>query len=284
MTLLLIFLFFLLASLALDYGIERMYAYKPSRHRNTPAKFGIPFEEIHVPAVKGGQLYGWWIPTSPAAPTLILVHGWGRNVERMMAYIRELHPLGYNLLVFDARNHGSSTPVKHPTVGTFTEDVLAAVEYVSASDKVSSPRIGLVGLSIGGGASLAAAGQNERIQAVVTVGALSNPIKVMRAQLEERHIPQFVGTFLFGYMRLRFGFDFDKIAPVNHIPNAKADILLIHGENDETISLEQAKDLLAANPGNAQLWIVPEKGHSNCHFHPQFWKKVGAFLDKKLPI
>ncbi len=265
-----------------DRGIEKMYAYKIKPHRNTPAKFEIPFEEIQIPAKDGGSLYGWWIPALPDAPTLILIHGWSRNVERMMVYIRELHPQGYNLLVFDARNHGSSTHIKHPTVASFTEDVLSAVDYLKAKKKVTSPRIGLIGLSIGGGASIAAAGQDERIQAAVTVGALSHPIRVMRAQFEERHVPQFIGTLLFGYMRLRYKIDFEKISPVNHIPNAKAKIMLIHGENDETIPLSQADDLLAANPEKTQLWVVPEKGHSDCHFHPEFWERVSLFLKENL--
>ena len=271
-------------SFALDYGIERIYAYNSSPHRHMPDKFEISFEEIEIPAKNGGSLYGWWMPNSPDAPTLIFTHGWSRNIERMMVYIRKLHPLGYNLLAFDARNHGSSTVIKNPTVGTFTEDVLAALDYISTSEKVSSQNIGLIGLSIGGGASIAAAGQDERIQTAVTVGAMSHPIKVMREQFEEKRIPQFVGTLLFGYMRFRHGLDFDKIAPENHIANTEAEIMLVHGENDETIPLEQAEDLCAANPEKTRLWVVPKKGHSDCHYHPEFWEKVGAFLGENLPI
>ena len=285
MTLLWITVSVVIFALLLDRGIEKMYAYKIKPHRDTPAKFEIPFEEIQIPTKDGGALYGWWIPSEASAPTLILVHGWSRNVQRMMPYICALHPQGYNLLVFDARNHGSSTLTMHsPTVGTFTEDILDAVDYLLKSDKVSSSAIGLTGLSIGGGASVAAAGQDERIQAAITVGALSHPVKVMTAQFEERHIPKFVGSFLFEYMRLRHGIDFNKIAPVVHIPNAKAEIMLIHGENDEIIPLEQANDFLAANPEKTQLWIVPEKGHSDCHFHEEFWERVNVFLEENLPV
>ena len=281
MTLLWIIVIIVSLVLLLDRGIEKMYGYESRPHRNTPEKFEIPFEEISIPAVDGGELYGWFIPAKADAPTLILIHGWSRNVERMMPYIRKLHPQGYNLLVFDARNHGSSTPTPRPTVGTFTDDVLSAVEYLG--EKVTSPEIGLIGLSIGGGASIAASGRDTRIKTAITVGALSSPIKVMTAQFEERHVPQFVGKFLFAFMRLRYGLDFNKIAPSNLAPNAKAEVFLIHGENDETIPLEQAKDLLAANPEKMRLWVVPDKGHSDCHFHPDFWDKVEAFLEETMP-
>lgn len=278
MTVFWIIVFIVIFVLLLDRGIEKMYGYKSPVHRDTPAKYGVTFEEVKIPAVDGGSLYGWWIPTTPDAPALILTHGWSRNVQRMMPYIRQLHPQGYNLLVFDARNHGSSTPTPRPTVGTFTDDILSAVNYLRAIKKVAE--IGLIGLSIGGGASIAAAGRDEDIQAVITVGALSHPIKVMRAQFDAKGIPQFVGSLLFAFMRLRYGLNFNKIAPVNLFSRAKAKVLLIHGANDETINLEQANDLLNVRPLDTKLWIVADKGHSDCHFHKDFWGKVEKFLDE----
>jgi pimeloyl-ACP methyl ester carboxylesterase len=86
-------------------------------------------------------------------------------------------------------------------------------------------------------------------------------------------------------MQLRFGIDFNKIAPVNNIPHADADILLIHGDEDDTIPLAQGQALAGAgNAEKTQLWIVPGKGHSDCDSHPQFWEKVEAFLQVTLPL
>ena len=99
------------------------------------------------------------------------------------------------------------------------------------------------------------------------------------------YIVAIIASFLFGYMKLRFGINFEKIAPVNNIPHADAHILLIHGEQDETIPLTQGQALDAAgNAEKSQLWVVPGKGHSDCDSHPQFWEKVGAFLQITLPV
>ena len=269
----------------LDQFIERMYRYEKKKHRFTPEKYQIPFEEVSIPETKGGQLYGWWMPASLDAPTLILVHGWGRDLSRMMPYIRALHPLGYNLLAFDARNHGDSSPVARPTVGTFAEDTRAAVDFLAASGLTSSEGIGVIGLSIGGGAAINAASRDPLVKSVITVGALSDPIEVMKLEFQNRNIPDIIPWLLFGYMRLRFGLDFDKIAPVNNIPNASADILLIHGDEDETIPLTQGQALArTGNPARTRLWVVPGKGHSDCNAHPQFWEQVSTFLQRTLPI
>ena len=270
----------------LDAIIARMYRNPKRSHHISPKKYDIPFEKIHFPVGKNGQLYGWWIPTSQTAPTLILVHGWGRNLSRMLPYIRNFHRLGYNLLAFDARNHGSSTPVKTPNVWTFTQDTCAAVNFIAESHLVSSQEIGAVGLSIGGGAVINAAALDERIHSVITVGAFSHPVEVMKLGFQEKHIPYIpFGWLLFKYMRFRFGLDFNKIAPINNIPNAHADIFLVHGDEDSTVPLAQGKALLeAGNPDTVHLWAVPGKGHSDCHTHPRFWEKINSFIQETLPI
>ena len=285
MTLFWLSLFLLLLIISMDQLINKMYRYEKKPHLITPEEHNIPFEEILIPTNKNSQLYSWWIPASPDAPTIILLHGWGRNLSRMMPYIQQLHPLGYNLLAFDARNHGSSSPTKHPTVGTFSEDILAVLDFLSKSDLISSDNIGILGLSIGGGAAINAAGWDKRIQSVITVGALSHPMTLMKLEFQKRHIPDFIATIILGYMRFRFSLDFDKIAPVNNIPKANAAFLLIHGDEDETVPLTHGQALAeAGNPEQTRLWLVPGKGHSNCHNHPDFWENVEMFLKETLYI
>ena len=270
---------------SLDQLIERMYRYEKKKHHSTPEKYQIPFDEVRIPASGNAYLYGWWIPASPGAPTLVLVHGWGRNLNRMMLYIQKLHPMGYNLLAFDARNHGSSSPVKHPSVITFSEDTLAAVDFVAKSGLTSSHSIGVIGLSVGGGAAINAACGDQRIKSVITVGAISHPVEVMNFEFQKRRVPAFVARILLTYMRFRFRLNFDKIAPVNNISNAEAEIFLIHGDDDKTVPLEQGQALKAAGKKEKMhLWIVPGKGHSDCDTHPQFWDQVSAFLHRTLPI
>ncbi len=283
MTVLWILIVLILLIFSMDQLVEKMYQYEIKLHRITPRKFKIQFEEISIPSVNNAQLYGWWIPASPDAPTLILVHGWGRNLSRMMPFIQKLHPLGYNLLAFDARNHGSSSPEKHTTVGTFSEDILAGLDFLVESDLISSNSIGILGLSIGGGAAINAAGWDNRIKSVITIGALSHPVALMKREFQKRHIPDFFAAIILGYMKFRFRLDFDKIAPVKNITKTNAAILLIHGDEDETVPLVHGQTLAeAGDPTKTRLWVVTGKGHSNCHNHPDFMEKVDTFLNDTL--
>ena len=290
MTIIWIFLGLIIFFGLLDLFIQSVYRYPKRPHRTTPAELRIPFQEVRFPTQNNRQLYGWWIPaqkkTAPPLHTLLLVHGWGRNVERMLGYIQKLHPKNYNLLVFDLRNHGSSDPDKFPNLLKFSEDVRAAVDFVLKKDSVDPNSLGIIGLSIGGAAAIHAAAFDERIKYIVTVGALAHPVDVMRIEFQKKHIPYFPFVWLFfKYLQFRIGINFNRIAPVNNIHKAKARILLIHGDQDVTVPVDQGEKLKkAGNPQTTQLWIIPGKGHSDCHQHPEFWTRVEAFLLHGAPL
>ena len=140
----------------LDRFIARMYRNPKKSHQATPVQYNIAFKEVRIPHSKRSQLYGWWISASPSAPTIILVHGWGRNLSRMLQYIVHLYPLGYNLLAFDARNHGSSSSEKHQPSGHF-RGYPRCHQFYRQIRSGSSSDFGIIGLSIGGGAAINAA-------------------------------------------------------------------------------------------------------------------------------
>jgi len=289
LTLAAIILFAVIATVAMDLTIKRVYRYHKKPHETTPAAHDIPFEEIRIPTANNRKLYGWWIPanhgSSRSNSTMILAHGWGRNLERMMPYVMRLHPLGYNLVAFDLRSHGSSDQDTYPNMLKFSEDILATVDFLSATDPQRTVNIGVVGLSVGGGAAIHAAAKDERIGVAVTIGAIAHPADVMRTEFGKRHLPYFpVGWLMLMYLQLRTGVNFGRIAPVNVIPTATAKIFLIHGDRDMVVPVEEGKRLLrAGNPDSVQLWAVPDKGHSDCNDHPEFWERVGSFLKDSFP-
>lgn len=253
------------------------------QHDKTPEDIGIPFEEIRIPTKNNSSLYGWRIPGKEKVPLLILVHGWGRNAGRMLPYIEKFHKAGFNLVAFDSRNHGSSDADQHSTMLKFAEDIHSTIEYATEHGWTKKVKIGLVGLSIGGAASIYAAAHDERIKAVITVGAFAEPQAVMKKQLKDRYIPTpIIWTFI-KFIQYKVGLKFSDIAPVNHIQNSEANYLLIHGEKDVTVPLEQGEKLLKkGQPGQVQLWKMPNRGHSDCHFENGYWEKVIEFMDSKL--
>jgi dienelactone hydrolase len=78
-----------------------------------------------------------------------------------------LQELGYVVLIFDFRGHGDSTgELDPPSAAT---DLTTALEYLLSLSQVDGERIGLVGASMGGMASVIVGARESHVKAVVAV-------------------------------------------------------------------------------------------------------------------
>ena len=279
-----IVIFLLLLLVLLRFMTLKMYALKPNKHSDTPEKLELEFEEVRFSTDNNKSLYGWWIPAAKqpkTAPTLILVHGWSRNLGRMLRYIQHLHPFNYNLLAFDARHHGSSDKDDHASMYKFGRDVVAAVQYTLSRD-IDAEKIGVIGLSIGGAGATYAAALEPAIKAVVTVGAPAHPVDVMQHEFKKHHLPQFIHWLILKQIEIKIGVKYEEFAPVNNIAKAKASFMVIHGEDDEVVLPFQGKKLSeAARQGQCDHWSIAGRSHSNCHHEPGFWERIDTFFQSQ---
>jgi pimeloyl-ACP methyl ester carboxylesterase len=286
MALLVILIVFISFTAVLILILTAMFRNKIEKHKNIPSDFDIQFQEVRFQTKNKCNLYGWWIPStmnsSEKVQTIMLVHGWNRNLGRMMPYIKQLHPEGYNLFVFDARNHGSSDTDGLSSMPKFAEDIIAALDYLENNLVRKEDKINIIGLSMGGSASIYVAATDKRINRIVSVGAFANPADVMKLEMRNKHIPHFPFIWLFlKIAEFKFGFRFNDIAPVNKVHKVDAKILLIHGKLDQTTPFKHAERLMkAGKPGNIELFPIPDKGHSDCHESEGFWDKIKLFLEK----
>ncbi len=285
MALVIVAVVLVMAVLLLNRLLGKLYTNPVRKNRTTPADIGLEFRETRIPTENDRQLYGWWIPAREASSvTLVLVHGWGQNSEKMLPFVKELHPRGYNLVTFDGRSHGQSDHDGYSTMLKFARDISATIDFVQQTYPERSKTVGVIGFSIGGAATIYAAVHDTRIALAVSVGAFAHPLDVMRMELEKKHVPYIPFVWLlFRYVELRVGFRFDSIAPVRNIPRLRTPLMLIHGEKDPVVPITQARKILAAAPnGLVESWFVPGKGHFDAITHPEFWPRVLEFLQRKL--
>lgn len=152
----------------------------------TPADAGLAYEDVTFTAADGVPLRGWMLPHGGdgKAPAVVFVHGWpwnrlgntagrqpfeDRDVDFLPA-ARALHDAGFNVLLFDLRNHGESGRRLPLTFGPWeARDYVAAVGFLRARPEVDAERIGAIGTSAGGNTVLYGTPDCQPVRALLAV-------------------------------------------------------------------------------------------------------------------
>ncbi|MGD9786618.1 MAG: alpha/beta hydrolase [Sulfuricellaceae bacterium] len=266
------------------HGLIRL-GFRPPRvkERGTPADFGLAFDEVSIPTANGKRLFAWFIPPpSNPAPAVVLLHGWGGNAEMMLPLAPRLHRTGYGVLLFDARCHGRSDHDTFASLPRFAEDLEHALDWLARHPAVDPSRLAVLGHSVGAGAALLAASRCDRVAAVVSVAAFAHPESMMRRFLASRKIPHHpLGRYILRHVEKTIGVPFDAIAPLHTIRRVKCPVLLVHGEEDETVPVGEALALREAGE-NATLYLLPGGGHDPAGEIDSHGAAVTEFLEKAM--
>ncbi|MFP4074907.1 MAG: alpha/beta hydrolase [Halochromatium sp.] len=230
----------------------------------SPADLGLAFESVRFPTRRGRALTGWLLPAAGATRTVIILHGWGSNAEQMLPLAQPLRRTGFNVLLFDARNHGASDSDTFSSLPRFAEDLGAAIAWLRCEHPARSAGIAVLGHSVGAGAALFEATRNPHIEAVISIGAFADPAQLTERYLARLRLPRFVVELTKRYVEWVIGERFATIAPVNSIRRVRCPVLLIHGDRDQTVPIEDARRIAAAaDPTRARLLVVAGGDHDS---------------------
>jgi len=256
-------------------------AFRPPRREipQTPHDMGLPEEEIWLTAANGKRLHAWFIPVSGSAPAVVVLHGWGGNAGLMLPLAPPLHHAGFHTLFLDARNHGMSERDDHSSLPRFAEDLDVAIDWLHRRDDVTS--VGVVGHSVGAGAAILAASRRTDLGAVVSLSAFAHPEEMMDTSPPLNVLPAPLRRVTLRTMEKMIGYDYDEIAPRNRIGKVVAPVLLIHGDADRIVPVENAYEL-ADHMVERRLIVVPGAGHSDLASFEAYIGDVIGFLAENL--
>lgn len=255
-----------LATVLVLSGLQFAVSVSPPARESeiTPADRGLDYEEVRFETEDGLTLAGWFVPAENETDQTILVgHGYPYdkgNVLPGTLFLQER----YNLLYVDHRSFGDSEgPVT--TVGLDEpRDVRAAVDHLEARNDTEA--IGAWGISLSAATILMA--EDPAIEAIVADSSYASLDRMIEAQYGYLPGPlklPFVWTTEI-YARLVFGAWPSEASPADAIEGTDAQVLLIHGAEDETVDPEQSRELYERAPdGRAELWIVDGAAHGRTH-------------------
>jgi dipeptidyl aminopeptidase/acylaminoacyl peptidase len=235
---------------------------------STPISFGIvKFEDVRYRTRDGMVIAGWYMPGERSA-AVILLHGFAANRSQMLPDALLLHNAGFHVLTIDCRACGDSTGKVNTFGYAEVEDVRGAIEYLSEQPGVDPERIGVAGLSQGGSTALLSAAALPEVRAVAAISAFTsledNVATGVRNLLNLPPFP-FAPLVVFWGEQIS-GMDLQQVRPVDAVARiSPRPVLIIHGETDRLVPVENARRLYAAAVDPKELLIVPGAGHGNVH-------------------
>lgn len=188
------------------------------------------------------------------------------------------------------------------------QDCKSAVRWLRAHANeysLDSKRIGVWGESAGGhlAAMLGVTGEQadtvggntKESSAVQAVVDWFGPTDVVHLAEEQEHLPpdirvpgknirQYVDLLLGGPVNQHLAAAKDA-SPISHVSGKLPPFLIVHGDHDPTVPLQQSKEFFQALKNNhvdASLRIVPNGGHGSLGLGPDANREAYAFLQRHL--
>ncbi len=219
---------------------------RPHRSFEVKTKDGVAIRGVHL--------------ASGHDSLIIYCHGFlGSKNYTVVTRFVEMLAEEADAISFDFRGHGESEG--HSTIGV--RELLDLAAVVDYARREGYRKIYLVGSSMGGATSLRYAASDPIIAGVATIGAFAHPGLTRTGEL---------GLWLAGRAFARTAANAVRrcrISPGLNLPSPLAvvgqisprPLLLIHGEFDPLVPVQQARELYAAAHEPKELIIVPHGDH-----------------------
>ena len=260
---------------------------RPVQNEVGPPPAGLAHaESVRIPSGSGTVLSGWWISGEPGGGCMVLMHGVRRNRLSMARRAELLHQWGFAVLLFDFQAHGAS-PGRAITFGQLEAlDAAAAVGF--ARHRLPDERLGVIGVSLGGAATLLGP-EPLSVDALVLESvfpdlrsALINRIRIYLGPGVGRVVAPVLAPMFRLLMRVVLGVRANNLRPIDRIASVTAPVLIASGTRDRSTTIEEARALFQRAADPKQFWAVEGAGHVNLERHnpDTYWQIVFPFITR----
>lgn len=253
----------------------------------TPADYGMSYEEVNVTTEDGLTLAGWYVRSDNGA-AILAMHGYKNDREDPLREAMYLHRHGYGVLIGSLRTHDVN-PGELITFGLQEmRDFEAWYQFLLTREDVDPQKIGIYGKSMGGALSIKYAVQNPGIKAVIADSAFARMQDTV-----EKAIVSLLGEE-FRFMTPLIVFWGERIAGIQAAEVNTTEwisrlcgrpVMLFQGGADELIPVNSGKRLYDAACEPKSLWYEPQASHTICdlpELEMECEQRIVSFFDENV--
>jgi uncharacterized protein len=237
---------FYLALVGCLYYYQRNLLYIPDRQVAAPQQYGLEgFEDLRATSADGVNVQLWYRKAAPNFPTVIYFHGNAAHLGNRAGIFAALAGQGFGVLALSYRGYGASEG--SPTEDGIYHDARCAIAYLTEKHSIPLTSILLFGESLGTGVAIQMATEYN-IAGVV----LEAPYTSVAARAAE--------IYFYVPVNLLIKDRFDSLSKA---PRVKAPVLILHGELDNVIPVQQGRALYAAITSAKKAIYFPRVAHND---------------------
>ena len=256
---------FYVALAAGAYLFQARLIYFPAIGRDdptTPARLGLPFEDLRLVTADGEIVHAWYVPSPAARGTALFFHGNAGSIAQRIAWLPMLRQLGLNTLLLEYRGYGASSGT--PSEAGMYRDAEAAWTHLMAARGSTPEDIVIVGESLGAAVAVQLAQQHAPGALVVISGFTSVPD---------------LAADLYPYLPARAlaRFDYDSRSRIGSVT---CPVFIAHSPDDEVIPYAHGRRLFEAAPEPKEFLELSGGHNEGALFLRQEWvAELSAFLN-----
>lgn len=210
----------------------------------------------------------------PSRRYVILSHGYTDNRIGSLKYAKMYLDMGFQVIVYDLRGHGENEKTYCTYSVRESRDLNDLIQDTLARFP-DAESLGLHGESLGSAASIAALRAKPPVDFVVADCGFSEIESIMRSGLSRMHLPGGLVHLVSLCVKLRTGWSYRDMRPIDSLRHNIIPILFIHGAEDDFIPPAHSQAMADATKGWSAVHLIKGAGHAQSVLTaPEEYRKI----------
>ena len=193
---------------------------------------------------------------------IIFSHGFTANMISDSKYFPIFNKLGYNIITYDQRTHGMNEKNKCTMSLNESKDLMEIIDdtYNRYGKDIY---LGVHGESMGGATVISIMRYNPNIKFIIADCPFSS-LKELSYEGSKKifHTPRFLVDISGLICKLIYGWNPNKVRPIDDINNTKVPLLLFHGDSDKLINYKHSVDIYNAYNSYKEIYLFKGADHA----------------------